>query len=736
MKKPGNFFWWIVLFAAGIMITIAIAQVITQKSFTDLQEGNSQATITFKVNNRLQEMVNLAFELENKILSTKTSNLLSTRKGIKDSLTRLGYNTDVLKKIWADTTKISSLNKLVKFVDKQVELSFGILSAAEKKNNQLQQRLSDSLKNDHLGDSIYAEAISFQKGLEQNLGATLEQNNKAASQLSLLNRLLAAIALISVLVLATIIIRRQVKQLLLIKDLEVARKTALQSAEAKDQFLANMSHEIRTPLNAIKGFGKILAKTPLTADQQKYASIISIASENLLNIVNDILDFSKIETGNLVLKKKAFHPVQIISEVEMMFTSLAQEKELGLIFSVDASMPGSLKGDPERLRQILVNLLSNAIKFTYKGDVKLEVVVKVAKENVVKVKFDVTDTGVGIPPEKIDIIFERFEQLDYSFTRQHGGTGLGLAITKKLVEAMGGKINVVSEVNKGSRFTVEIEFEKINENAIGTKKFVPVFEIENVSLDKMQVLVAEDNKMNQLLVNSILEKYEICTEVAENGEEAIEMALEKKYDLILMDVQMPKTDGITATRKIRERIGMDLPIIAMTAHVLAGERDKCIEAGMNDYITKPLDEEELVIILKRYFSINKKNSQVNELFLLEAPWLNNIFLKSICNNEEKKIRAILKELQKELPIEIKTLRELLKKNDITLLKRFCHHVKSTLSPLAINAEPFVLLNQFQEVLAGSNEFSLLQKLGNQLIDSLQSIYERLDTILSEKAAGK
>jgi K+-sensing histidine kinase KdpD len=338
MKKSGNFFWWIVLFASGIMITIAIAQVITQKSFSDLQQGNKQATTTFKVNNRLQEMVNLAFELESKFITNKNIESLSLSTGIKDSLTRLGYNTDVLKKLWEDTTQLSSLNKLVRFVDKQVELSYGVIAAVEIKNSLLQKELSDSLKNCHLGDSIYTAAIFFQKGLEQNLGATLERNNKAATQLSLLNRLLAAVALLAILILATIIIRRQVKQLSLIKDLEIARKTALQSAEAKDQFLANMSHEIRTPLNAIKGFGRILSQSPLNSDQQKYASIIATASENLLSIVNDILDFSKIEAGNLILKKKAFQAGQIVSEVEMMFTPLAQEKELSLVFSMDAAI--------------------------------------------------------------------------------------------------------------------------------------------------------------------------------------------------------------------------------------------------------------------------------------------------------------------------------------------------------------------------------------------------------------
>lgn len=756
MKRQGNFFIWIVLLAAGLMITIAVAQVITQKSLTTLRLGNEQAATTFTMNNRLQEMVNLAFELEAKMLNGKSADLISPQRGIKDSLTRLEYNIVVLRKLWADTAKASSLNRLVLFVERQVNLSFGTLNALEKKNpalgklrldslrnahsgdsiffaaadlrKNMEQVLLDSIRKGHLGDSIYSSAVSFQKGLEQNLGATLERNNNVASKLSLLNRLLAGVALLAVLVLATIIIRRQVKQLSLIKDLEEARKVALQSAEAKDQFLANMSHEIRTPLNAIKGFGRILAQTPLNNDQQKYASIISTASENLLNIVNDILDFSKIEAGNLVMKKKTFHLYQVVSEVQMMFTPLAQEKELEMAFSVDESIPLYVKGDPERLRQILVNLLSNAIKFTNAGKVTIRVEQADEKNSAVKIRFLVTDTGVGIPPEKISLVFERFEQLDYSFTRQQGGTGLGLAITRKLVEAMGGTINVTSEVNKGSAFTVEIEFEKVNDTAVEKEMLIPAGEKNQLSLKKMKLLVAEDNKMNQLLVKSILDKYEIDTDITENGNEAI-AALEKNaYSLVLMDVQMPVMDGISATKLYRKRFGNSIPIIAMTAHVLPGEREKCIEAGMNDYLTKPLDEEELVIILKRYLVV-QSTSENSAAANTDSSIFNLSYLNNICRNDQTKVRQILMECRKMLPSEKEALQKKLEENDPAGISKICHHLKSTLSPLSAFAGAVICLNKLSHAVKETSSGKLYLDLGYQLIDELDNVMAQLDTYL-------
>ena len=737
MKKTGSFFLWIVLLAAGLLIIITIAQLITQKSISRIGQGNSQAAITMTMNNRMQEMVNLSFELESKILSKNTSELLASKQGIKDSLTLLGYNTTVIEKSWNDTSKASSLRNLVQFINNQVGLSFEILTALEKNNATAQKKMTDSLRKSHWGDSIYTTAITFQKGLEKNLNATISQNSQDASRLSLLNRLLAGVALLAILVLATIIIRRQLRQLSLIKDLEQARKVALASAEAKDQFLANMSHEIRTPLNAIKGFGRILLQTPLNSDQQKYASIISTASENLLNIVNDILDFSKIEAGNLVMKKKIFPLGKVLNEVELMFTPLAQEKELQLIFSLDPRMPDLIKSDPERIRQILVNLLSNAIKFTNSGTVSLSVKLAAERANRVKAQFLVRDTGVGIPAEKINIIFERFEQLDYSFARQQGGTGLGLAITKKLVEAMGGTIQVQSEVPGGSEFDIELEFEKIIRQPAEKEILLPGHTTEKNTLTNARILVAEDNRMNQLLVKTMLEKHQVHIEIAENGEEVLKILREEKFDIILMDVQMPKTDGITATLLLRNEIDHTIPVIAMTAHVLPGEREKCIEAGMTDYLSKPLDEEELIATLKKYLPATPRKLAHPISGTDGREWLNMNYLNSICGNDDARVLLILQELSRQLPGEISTLKKNIQEGTLTDFKKSSHYLKSTLSPFLPTAPPVTLLEELNRLLADDRaEIATVKEKAVQLIEVIAIICDYLkkqEIISGEKA---
>jgi signal transduction histidine kinase/CheY-like chemotaxis protein len=728
MKKPANFFLWIVLLAVSLLVIITIAQIITQKSLSRLRQGNTQATSTFIMNNRLEEMVNLAFELETKIINGKSVDLLSVGRGIKDSLTRLQYNITVLEKVWADTTQLSALAMLVNFVDKQVGVSFNILNAIEHKNMALQKLMTDSLRNNHWGDSIYLSAILFQKGLEQNLSATLKKNNEAAYSISKLNIFLTGVASAAILILATIIIRRQVKQLYLIKDLHQARKVALLSKEAKENFLANMSHEIRTPLNAIKGFGKILLKTPLNKEQQQYASIISTSSENLLNIVNDILDYSKIEAGNLVLKNKAFQLTTMLNDVELMFAPLIQEKSLKLFLSTDKRIPEFVKGDPERLRQILINLVSNAIKFTNAGNVSVMVKLIEEKNDIIKTKFIVSDTGVGIPFENIRQIFERFEQLDHSLTRQQGGTGLGLSITKNLVEAMGGKISVKSEVNRGSVFEIELAFEKMTESTVEKEVFGSSGMLENISLANLRILIAEDNEMNQLLIKSILDNYGVSSKIVENGEQAINAIRENEYDLVLMDIQMPKIDGITAVKLMRKELKILTPVIAMTAHVLPGEREKCIEAGMNDYLTKPLDEDEVINMLNKYALVRKKTNSSAGSFA-QIDWLNMKYLNSICGNDEKRILTILKELKRQLPIEIDKLQKSMVEFEPDKLKTICHHLQSTLSPFLPTAASVFTLRRLVDLLNKELPESQIVSGVQQLIKNLAAVEKGLDDVI-------
>lgn len=379
------------------------------------------------------------------------------------------------------------------------------------------------------------------------------------------------------------------ERILMEKELIKAKVQAEQNAHAKDVFLANMSHEIRTPMNAIVGFANLLKDTPLTEEQAEYLSYISTSTENLLGIINDILDISKIESGHIAIEEIPFNVKEIVKNIKTILKGKANEKGLELDCKLDDNIPELLLGDPTRLHQILLNLVNNAIKFTPQGSVKIVAEVVTNQPAECSVSFKVTDTGIGISQEKMDMIFDRFTQANSDTTRKYGGTGLGLSISKSLVELQNGKIKVESTIDKGSSFTVTIPYKKVEtETKRNTESNTAL-----VSDKQVKVLLVEDNLMNQKLALRVLEKFGFETDLAQNGLIAIEKVKQAHYDVILMDLQMPEMDGYQATINIRQELKKQTPIIAMTAHSLVGEKDKCMEIGMDEYITKPFHQKEL-----------------------------------------------------------------------------------------------------------------------------------------------
>ncbi len=376
---------------------------------------------------------------------------------------------------------------------------------------------------------------------------------------------------------------------------------ALQEADRrKDEFLANMSHEIRTPMNAIIGLSNLLSTSqPLTPRQLEFIKTLQMSADTLLDLINDLLDISKIESSNLELEHVSFSVVGVVDEAVRMLGVRASEKNLKFTVKQECACieKRTFLGDPARLRQILLNLCSNALKFTEKGGVEIGVYCEQGPgKKHETVKLSVRDTGIGIPPEKIVSIFEKFVQADSSITRRYGGTGLGLAITKQLAEAMGGTIEVASEPGKGSTFTVTLPLEiAAGEGSAGESANVTVNAL--TAPPRMRLLLVEDHPPNILVARTFLEDFGYEVDVVGNGNDAIERVKQGGYAAVLMDVQMPGMNGFEATQRIRmwERQGgaARMPIIGMTAHALVGDREKCIEAGMDDYITKPFHPEEL-----------------------------------------------------------------------------------------------------------------------------------------------
>ena len=473
------------------------------------------------------------------------------------------------------------------------------------------------------------------------------------------------------------------------RELRDAKKVAEESGKIKEQFLANMSHEIRTPMNAITGFTKLLLQSQanFTSEQQRYINFIHNAGENLLVIINDILDFSKIEAGKLVLEHVDFYLQDVVDNVLGLFKGMASKKNVIIFEVIDEEVPLHLKGDPVRLNQVLMNLISNAIKFTEKGHIKLEVSSLRQSGTKVLLRFTVEDTGIGISEDTLKRVFDSFTQASSDTTRKFGGTGLGLTIAKKIVALQKGEINVRSKLGKGTVFITDLPFKK------GAAD-VPKASMEGISKQKatipdyprhLKVLMAEDNVMNQELSIAIFKDIGWALDIANNGLVALEKLQASKYDIVLMDIQMPIMDGYEATLQIRNKLQAplsEIPIMAITAHALNSEINKCLAAGMNDYISKPFKTSDLISKVCALVSgkggarhvEEAPDMVVNEVAPVSIN-LDNLLMLSGSNPAT--LSSIIDIFMKETPAQTESLQQFLLKKDWNGLKSLCHKMKSS-----------------------------------------------------------
>ncbi|PJJ79913.1 ATP-binding protein [Mucilaginibacter auburnensis] len=376
----------------------------------------------------------------------------------------------------------------------------------------------------------------------------------------------------------------------LIESKDIAEKAAM----TKAQFLSTMSHEIRTPMNAVIGFTHLLLQLNPREDQMEYIKLLKFSAENLLVLINDILDFSKIEAGKIEFEEADFSIRDLISNIRMALLQKASEKDIQIKLFVDQELPNAIKGDPVRIGQILTNLISNAVKFTKEGKVTITASLVKKNDEFTTIDFEVTDTGIGIEPEKIDHIFESFTQASSATTRKFGGTGLGLTITKRLLELMGSQIKVRSELGRGSTFYFSLNMKNSDKDFAAHQRNEE--KIETKSLKGVKLLIAEDNQINVILAKQYMKLWEVECDVAENGAIALMLVQNGNYDMVLMDLQMPEMDGYQTTTSIRELPDekyQKLPIIALTASAMLDIKDKAFVVGMNDYVSKPFNPDEL-----------------------------------------------------------------------------------------------------------------------------------------------
>lgn len=514
------------------------------------------------------------------------------------------------------------------------------------------------------------------------------------------------------------------EQKMLEYELLEAREQAELSATAKQSFLANMSHEIRTPMNAILGMSRELQKTMLNEQQKLFLNTINNAGEHLMVIINDILDISKIEAGKLSLENIGFRMHDVIKNTVQVMEHRASEKGLLLNYSVDENIAAVLKGDPYRLKQVLLNLLSNAVKFSEKGSVLIRCRLRAKHKKQQSIEISVADKGIGMDKEFLQNLFQSFVQEDRSVSRKFGGTGLGMTISKQLSELMGGTIEVASEKNAGTTITLVIPFYTGEEADLPTGEIC----IEDKSiLNGKKILLVEDNEVNRLVATTTLSHYGADIAEAVNGLEAVEALKHGMVDIILMDMQMPLMDGLEATRVIRSGISKTVPIIALTANAIQGESDKCFAAGMNDFISKPFEEESLVAMIAKWLGKEVKitiaEKPTPSMALYDLSKLNamskhdNTFIKKIMNLFIVEATASLEEIDKAM-----------RTNDFAKLKSLAHRMKPSIDNLGIHS----LRNEIREIesLALKNESSeRLTQLIEQLKDTLVKVIDSLQNEL-------
>jgi signal transduction histidine kinase/DNA-binding response OmpR family regulator len=656
------------LFLLGVLI-IVFLQVISGYNINRLIQGNRRLLSEMQVQGELRQIESNILTIESDIRGAIITNNEALLNTARDRMSHVETELQRLRTIFSSAESIREIQQLTSLVRRKNDFNQRIVDVFDTGGTQPANVLMNTNEGQMLRDSIIAVVSRLDNIRQTKLKEITASNEQSGSRARLWGVVVAAVALLAVILAFWYVLNQGRQQQRMISLLNESDRRSRELAEMKEQFLANMSHEIRTPMNAILGFTSLLKRTSLETAQREYVQNIHSAGENLLALVNDILDLSKMEAGMMHLEEVRFSLHSLISSVGAMFIEKIREKGVEFRVNIDSSVPDILQGDAVRLTQILVNLLSNAVKFTDEGSITVSVQLLNSTDKDVQIQITVADTGIGIAQEKQEAIFDRFQQAEAATTRRFGGTGLGLAIVKQLVELQHGRIQLKSQLNKGTAFVLELPYllpdvEQLYSDAMAA-------ETEQVSLQKIKALVAEDNQMNQQLIAHLMKSWSIDYKIVSNGTQAVEEIRNGHYSIVLMDIQMPGMDGYAATEAVRKELKNDIPIIAMTAHAMSGEREKCLALGMNDYVSKPIKETVLYNIIARHAQYS------SEANLTEQETIKLEYLHQLSGNDRAFEKAILQQFLVQVPEELQTMHKAIQENDCDTIRRTAHSMKST-----------------------------------------------------------
>ncbi len=660
-------------------LLIIFMQYNSYKNIHNLITGNKKLLNELNAGNQLRELerdlLSAEIKMDRAVATGDTSRLKEVDPQLKEARDLL----DSVRTIIGDDGAMQNIQRLSALANEKSKMKTLILDSFRGHGGLSIESFRAITRRRPLSNEVNNASRSIYESRQRLLDSLSTFTNNSGRKAQRWNVVMILMVLVSGAVLFWYIISRIRQQNQLIRQLDASEKKVREVSLVKENFMAKISHEIRTPMNAVIGFTNLLKARNRDPELAEFVEAIGQSGENLLILINDLLDVSKIAAGMMRIESVPFSVRDLMNSVQTMFLGKMDQKGLHFSMVVEDSVPDLLSGDTVRLTQILANMIGNAVKFTDEGSIRLEVNNKGMYGDQVRLGFIIRDTGIGIAPEKLSTVFDQFRQAEDSITRKYGGTGLGLSIVKDLVLLQHGEISVESELGKGTTFSFTIPYQ------LSAAQPVRQTSPKETGIDypdsrHIRILVAEDNKLNQTLLKHLLTAWRLSFDIVDSGIAAVEKLQTGAYDLVLMDIQMPGMDGYAATREIRTKLKLGIPVIAMTAHAFAGEREKSLNHGMNEYIAKPINERELYRLIVQFTGINdhrpEANKDMDKEDLFGYQFIDLQYMRGISEGNKEYERSVTEQFIAIIPLDIDTLDSALAGGDQATIRHTAHSMRS------------------------------------------------------------